>query len=135
MPRSVPLAITLFLLTIAFSLQDINLTRLLFATPFLALEGFILFKIVKRRHWARLAMLVLVVYLDYSIFTPSYLSWLCTYIFGDEPRYLPVWYVMQPMLITGVQVTAVACLFSKSANTWYRGDSSTPKANESPISS
>jgi hypothetical protein len=134
MPTTVLISISLYLLAMVFSLLDTNLPRLLLGTPFLMLEGFVLFKIAKRRHWARLALLFLVVYLDYSLFAPKYLSWMYTYFFGGEPQPLPGWYILEPLLVASVHIVAVACLFSKDANSWFRDSSLLPKGNEPPAS-
>jgi hypothetical protein len=110
-PKSVLLGIALYIAALVDALWGGGIFILVLGTPFLLYQGFLLYEIFKRQNWARIALLIIVLFL-FSRWVPVH-----RYFFGigATPLIKPsFWEMLEPVL----RIAAVASFFSRSATHW-----------------
>jgi hypothetical protein len=118
-PKSIPIGLGLYVVSVVAALRDGGTFFLILGTPILLYQGILLYQIYKRQNWARIALLVFVMFLIGRLL-PAY-----GYLFGigPQPSIQPsLWEILDPVL----RVAAVACLFSRTASHWFVGASLKP---------
>jgi hypothetical protein len=97
---------------------------LVLGTPILLYQGILLYQIFRRKNWARIALLIFVLFLLIRNL-PSYAYLLGI---GHSPTGLPYWANVLPLAHFSLGLIAIACLFSRAASRWFlSGPSQSPQ--------
>jgi hypothetical protein len=130
-PKILSIGIALYILALVDDLWEGGTLFLILGTPILLYQVFLLFAIWRRKNWARIALLIFVLFLLIRNL-PSYAYLLGI---GHPPTGFPFWTVLAPLAQFSLRLTALACWFSRSGSRWFLSAPSTFKttaANESP---
>jgi hypothetical protein len=124
-PKSISLGIALYIAALVDTLWGGGIFVLVLGTPFLLYQGFLLYEIYKRQNWARIALIIIVLF----IFSRSLPAYRYIYSIGVTPLLKPSFSdMLEPIL----RIAAVACFFSKSSTRWLLSASlESPKDGES----
>jgi hypothetical protein len=114
-PKAIPIGIALYIVALIDDLWGIPAAFLILGTPILIYQVILLFAIYKRRNWARIALLIFVLFLLIRSL-PSY-GFLVG--IGHPPAGLSIWAALAPLAHFSVRLIAVACLFSTAATHWF----------------
>jgi hypothetical protein len=121
-PKSIPIGIALYIVALIDDLWGGGMFFLVLGTPTLLYQGILLFLIYKRKNWARIALLIFVLFLLIRTL-PSY-----AYLIGigHPPTGLSMWEDLAPLAHSSLRLIAVACLFSPAASRWFLSGRSQP---------
>ena len=115
MPKSIPLGIALYIVALVDDLWGIGTVFLLLGTPILLYQLILLLLVFKRKNWARIALLIFVLFL----FIRSLPSYAFLVGIGHPPLGLSTWANLAPLARFSLRLVAVACLFSTAASGWF----------------
>ncbi len=116
MPRSVLVGLALYIAALIDALWGGGMLAVLLGTPILLYQLFLLYQIFRRQNWARIALLIFVLFL-FIRYLPSYRLFIG--IGQSAPLNLPIWATLEPLAHFSVGLAAVACLFSRPASRWF----------------
>jgi hypothetical protein len=121
-PKRIPIGLALYVSSVVVALRDGWIISLILGVPFLLYQGVLLYGIYKRQNWARIALLVIVLFLLIRML-PSY-----GFIvgIGHPPKLIPIWAAMLPLAYFCLRLIALACFFSKDASHWFLSAPSRP---------
>jgi len=110
-PKSILIGIALYIVALVDALWNGGLFVVILGTPALLFQGFLLYQIYKRQNWARIALLICVLFLFVRLL-PAY-----SYLFANRQSLVlkpTLWEMLEPLL----RVAAVASFFLKTSTDW-----------------
>jgi hypothetical protein len=116
MPKSVLLGLALYVAALIYVLWSGGMFVMMLGTPILLYQGFLLYQTFRRQNWARIALLVFVLFLLIRDLTSH------GYLLGigqNAPLKLPIWVTLESLADLSIRLTAVAFLFSRPASRWF----------------
>lgn len=115
MPKIIPIGTAFYVLALMDDLWGIPAFFLFLGTPILIYQVILLFLIYRRTNWARIALLIFVLFLLIRSLPP--------YAFVVGIGHPPVGFSMRaalgPLAHFSLRLIAVACLFSTAASRWF----------------
>jgi hypothetical protein len=131
MPKIIPIGIALYIVALIDDLWGIATVFLILGMPILIYQLILLFLIYRRKNWARIGLLIFVLFLLVRML-PFYAYFLGI---GYPPAGLSIWAALAPLAHFSLRLIAAACFFSAAASRWFLSAPSTFKtiaANKSP---
>jgi hypothetical protein len=114
-PKRIPIGIALYVISVVAALRDGWIINLILGAPFLLYQGALLYGIYKRQNWARIALLVIVLFVLIRML-PSYGF---AVGIGHPAMLIPIWAAMLPMAYFCLKLIALVCFFSREASRWF----------------
>jgi hypothetical protein len=115
MPKIIPIGIALYIVALVDDLWGVPAFFLFLGTPILIYQVILLFLIYRRTNWARIALLIFVLFL----LIRSLPSYAFVVGIGHPPAGLFMWAALAPLVQFSVRMIAVACFFSTAASRWF----------------
>ncbi len=127
-PKVILIGLALYIIALVDVLWEGGMFAVVLGAPLLLYQGFLLYQIFKRQNWARIALLIFVVF----VFIRALLPYGNVIDIGNPPTLqVPVWATLAPLAHFGVRLVAVICFFARPASRWFlSADSKTHKEGD-----
>jgi hypothetical protein len=115
MPKIMSIGIALYIVGLIDDIWGAPTFFLILGIPILIYQLILLFLIYRRKNWARIALLIFVLFL----LIRSLPSYAFVVGIGHPPVGISMWAALEPLAHFSLRLIAVACLFSTAASRWF----------------
>jgi hypothetical protein len=124
-PKLVIAAIALYIVAVVAPIWG-SLFSLAFGIPFLLYQGYLLYQIARRRNWARIALLIIVIFV-----VGRFLASALVASGLPSSSKIPPPAIFEFLAEFGLRVAAVTCLFLEPASRWFLSAPPSPRREKS----